>query len=168
MIQLDQFYRTIEGFAILIEKEWCSFGHKFAQVFITLINSRIFWDFLQLKRVGHGQEKPDDAERSPIFVQFIDCVWQLYNQFTNAFEFNVRLLKALIDELYSCRFGTFLYNNERERCDLVGCWMFFFLIFIILKEVKGTTISLWSYILDNKASFTNTKYDSKVKSFDET
>uniref|UniRef100_A0A914GS41 Phosphatidylinositol-3-phosphatase n=1 Tax=Globodera rostochiensis TaxID=31243 RepID=A0A914GS41_GLORO len=129
MLQLDQFYRTIEGFAVLVEKEWCSFGHKFAQ------------------RIGHGQEKPDDAERSPIFVQFIDCVWQLYNQFTAAFEFNVRFLKTLLDELYSCRFGTFLYNNERERHDL---------------EVKLNTVSLWSFILDNKQCFVNSKYDPEA------
>ena len=47
---------------MLIEKEWLSFGHKFHH------------------RVGHGEDKHTDAERSPVFLQFIDCVWQICRQ----------------------------------------------------------------------------------------
>uniref|UniRef100_A0A183ESU8 Myotubularin phosphatase domain-containing protein n=1 Tax=Gongylonema pulchrum TaxID=637853 RepID=A0A183ESU8_9BILA len=30
--------------------------------------------------LGHGEDKHNDSERSPIFVQFIDCVWQIMYQ----------------------------------------------------------------------------------------
>lgn len=50
------------GFEVLIEKEWLSFGHKFNH------------------RVGHGEDKHTDAERSPVFLQFIDCTWQICRQ----------------------------------------------------------------------------------------
>ena len=80
----------------------CAFGHKFAH------------------RIGHGCEKHADSERSPVFLQFIDCVFQLTTQFTNAFQFNSVFLIDLMDQVYSCRFGTFLYNTDKQRVDAVG------------------------------------------------
>ena len=62
MLMLDPYYRTLEGFIVLIEKEWLSFGHKFAH------------------RNGHFEETHSSNDRSPIFLQFIDCVWQVTRQ----------------------------------------------------------------------------------------
>uniref|UniRef100_A0A672Q0W3 phosphatidylinositol-3,5-bisphosphate 3-phosphatase n=1 Tax=Sinocyclocheilus grahami TaxID=75366 RepID=A0A672Q0W3_SINGR len=58
MLMLDSFYRTLRGFQVLLEKEWISFGHKFAS------------------RIGHGDKNHADQDRSPIFLQFIDCILQ--------------------------------------------------------------------------------------------
>uniref|UniRef100_A0A0N4ZNX2 phosphatidylinositol-3,5-bisphosphate 3-phosphatase n=1 Tax=Parastrongyloides trichosuri TaxID=131310 RepID=A0A0N4ZNX2_PARTI len=130
MLMMDSYYRTINGFAILIEKEWCSFGHKFAH------------------RVGHGVDKHSDQERSPIFIQFIDCVWQLYNNFKERFEFNEKYLLFIVDELYTCRFGTFLFNNERERFREHHC--------------QDTTVSIWTHIYSNYEEFVNPSYNHSL------
>ncbi|XP_069374820.1 myotubularin-related protein 1a isoform X6 [Paralichthys olivaceus] len=105
MLMLDSYYRTLRGFQVLVEKEWISFGHKFAA--------------------------------------FIDCVWQMTRQFSAAFEFNELFLITVLDHLYSCLFGTFLYNSEAERID---------------KEVQTKTVSLWSYINSQPEDFTNPFY----------
>lgn len=33
-----------------------------------------------LQRVGHGDKDYANSERSPLFVQFVDCVWQMTRQ----------------------------------------------------------------------------------------
>ena len=60
----------------------------------------------------------DAKEVSPVFTQFVDCVWQLTQQFPTAFQFNERYLLALHDHVYSCQFGTFIGNCEKDRLDL--------------------------------------------------
>lgn len=60
---LDPYYRTIEGFQVLIEKDWINFGHQFA------------------KRLGQGMNNPMSEEKSQIFLQFLDCVTQIMHQF---------------------------------------------------------------------------------------
>jgi len=97
-VLLDPHSRTVQGLCALIAKEWCAFGHKFQS------------------RTGHGDRRADDdKEVSPVFVQWLDCLWQLLVAFPWAFEYTPRLLRALGHHLTSCRFGTFLLDCESER-----------------------------------------------------
>jgi myotubularin-related protein 1/2 len=61
--------------------------------------------------MGHGTDKYSDQDRSPIFLQFIDCVWQIMQQFKNFFEFNELFLMKILENMYTCQYGTFLLVN---------------------------------------------------------
>jgi myotubularin-related protein 1/2 len=70
--------------------------------------------------MGHGVDKHSDQDRSPIFVQFIDCVWQIQQHNEKIFEFNENFLLTILKHVFTCQFGTFLYNSEYEREKHVG------------------------------------------------
>ena len=131
-ICLDPFYRTIRGFQILVEKDWLSFGHKFAdrcghmssEKFFMIStgdgtmaagrgadSAQAFFASVQNKFTPQSHLK----ETSPVFHQFLECVRQLQRQFPSRFEYNEHFLERLHYHLYSCQFGTFLFNCERER-----------------------------------------------------
>jgi len=116
---LDPHYRTLEGFSTLVEKDFLSFGHPFHT------------------RCGHGEGKNeqgggDEGQLSPIFLQFLDCVFQLVNQFPDYFEFNAKYLLLLSEHVYSCRFGTLLCDSEREREVVAG--------------IRQRTFCMWEYL----------------------
>lgn len=111
---VDSHYRTRRGFLEVIEKEWVRPGHKFQD------------------RVAPGKAEDDDDQQAPIFLQFLDCVWQLTRLFPTYFEFNERMLEAIADALFSGRYGTFLGNCERERAS----W-----------NLRERTPSLYAYLL---------------------
>ncbi|XP_049577490.1 myotubularin-related protein 7 isoform X3 [Syngnathus scovelli] len=97
-VLLDPFYRTIKGMMVLIERDWVSFGHKFSH------------------RYAHLDGDPKEV--SPVIDQFLECVWQLSEQFPCAFEFNECFLIAIHTHVYSCHYGTFLGNCQKERKDM--------------------------------------------------
>eukprot|EP01132_Coremiostelium_polycephalum_P007916 gene7916-9742_t len=124
-IMLDPFYRTIIGLEVLIEKEWLSFGHKFSL------------------RLGHLHES--EEERSPIFQQFLDAVFQLVNQFPLLFEYTPTLLLFISEHLFSCKYGTFLHNCEKDR---------------VQDQTKTKTVSIWTDVNSNISTFSNPFYQS--------
>jgi hypothetical protein len=93
--------------------------------------------------MGHGSDKHADQDRSPIFLQFVDCVWQIMQQNARVFEFNERLLLTIVNNMYTCQFGTFLYSNEMDREK---------------HECRQKTMSLWTYINSCRNEFKNPMY----------
>ena len=205
---LDPYYRTLEGFIVLVEKDWLSFGHMFAhrsgflssEKWFTIENERVGGDGNNRQGFGNnnaienallsakgffnkdnssrdsivdsdGELQPYDAatahlrkpatnksskedkpttkvkETSPVFHQFLDATYQLLIQYPTRFEFNERFLRRLFYHLYSCQYGTFLYNNEKERVD---------------NHVQEKTRSVWDYFLSRREQFINPKYEPLI------
>ena len=92
---LEKRFRTIDGFLTLLQKEWSTSATSSMN--------------------GAATRTSASDQRSPVFLLFIDCCFQLIQQFPSAFEFNQDLLLLLLDQLNACRFGTFLENNQRRR-----------------------------------------------------
>ena len=211
---LDPYYRTIEGFIVLVEKDWLSFGHQFSLRSGYMSSEK--WFHIENERIGgentnkpglvgqnsgagqalenallsakgffnkdnksrdsivdsDGELQPYDVgsptpkkaassgkggasdksttkvkETSPVFHQFLDATYQLFYRHPTRFEFNERFLRRLLYHLYSCQYGTFLYNNEKERVDA---------------NVSEKTRSVWDYFLSRKEQFRNDRYDDTI------
>ena len=227
-ICLDPYYRTIEGFMVLIEKDWLSFGHMFRHRTGFLSSEK--WFQIENERISGGNEDPDkpasksseamagaqktienallsakgffsnkqhndsreslaidsDAEApqahdsdsplsskrggaaasptpkdksksattetkvketAPIFHQFLDATYQLMYQHPTRFEFNPRFLRRLLYHLYSCQYGTFLFDNERSRVEA---------------KLSERTRSVWDYFLSRREMWLNPEWDGGV------
>jgi myotubularin-related protein 6/7/8 len=230
-ICLDPYYRTMEGFIVLIEKDWLSYGHMFRHRSGFLGSDK--WFQIENERIGgssHDPDRPDDGanraiaatqetlgkafrsakgffsdkshndsreslnipdsdaepmqnydsdtpnnsqskrnvsgsstpvinnikapkkdalvtkpkETAPIFHQFLDATYQLLHQHPTRFEFSERFLRRLLYHLYSCQYGTFLYDNEQARKDA---------------KISEKTRCVWDYFLSRKEQFKNPDYD---------
>lgn len=201
-LMLDPYYRTIDGFIVLVEKDWLSFGHMFQlrsghmshESWFTvdsdalagstvrpgdndgrgdalenaLASAKRFWS----KNVGTEKDAPTDVEEasvadeakqatapvaedqttrpkdvSPVFHQFLDATYQLLRQHPTRFEFNERFLRRLLYHVYSCQYGTFLFNNERQRHEA---------------RLRERTRSVWAYFLSRRQEFTNDQYEPTI------
>lgn len=113
---LDSDARTIRGFESLIEREWICAGHPFS---------------LRCAHSAYATGAVTGPHESPVFLLFLDCVWQIFQQFPCSFEFTEEFLIFLFEHAYASEFGSFIGNNEKEKYQY---------------EVKARTVSLWSYV----------------------
>ncbi|KAG6180057.1 hypothetical protein E4U36_005148 [Claviceps purpurea] len=190
-IMLDPYFRTIDGFIVLVEKDWLSFGHMFrlrsghlnhedwftvqkdalagskvqpgendgrndalqnvltgARRLFTPNKEDVAADLAAVSEVTPGKVVDDEATApkmvSPVFHQFLDCAYQMVRQSPSRFEYNERFLRRLLYHLYSCQYGTFLYNSEKQRKDA---------------KVSERTSSVWDYFLCRRPEFTNPDFD---------
>ncbi|XP_064207198.1 myotubularin-related protein 11 isoform X1 [Anguilla rostrata] len=94
-VMCDPHCRTMPGFQGLVQKEWVMAGHRF------------------LSRANYHRES--DKEEAPVFLLFLDCVWQLWAQYPSHFQLTGDYLLALHDSVHVPLFSTFLSNCQRER-----------------------------------------------------
>lgn len=200
---LDPYFRTMKGFAVLIEKDWVSFGHRFwdrcghasSEKYFTLAEgygadadnaeddnrrnstdsdedgagegfdaqaaANAFWGFTKQLRAnfqggsdGNSKRGAHLKEISPVFHQFLDCVWQIMRQYPKRFEFNEQWLLDLYDNVFRCQYGNFLYNCESERNGYSDGQS-------SSAPASSRTYSVWDEMLDeaNKSKYLNSRFE---------
>jgi myotubularin-related protein 1/2 len=153
-VQLDPFCRTIIGFEQLLEREWLAFGHRFDHRLGRWSRRSDHHALTAAAQLGtqspkspapkSAQGEPvDRGESSPIFLVFLDCVWQLQQQFPSHFQFNERFLLEIAEHAHSGRFGTFLGNCDFEREVL---------------SVESRTESLWTHLNSQMEQYVNPRF----------
>eukprot|EP00794_Sanderia_malayensis_P018024 gene18024-19829_t len=126
-ILLDPYYRTFDGFKVLVEKDWISFGHRFRD------------------RLG---DPACPNQRSPVFLQFLECVWQIMQQFPDAFEFTSKYILIVAEHTNSGWFGNFLCDSVKERES---------------RNVMRATVSLWAHFDAIRSSLINSTYQETTE-----
>ncbi|KAK6033768.1 hypothetical protein OSTOST_00070, partial [Ostertagia ostertagi] len=131
---LDPDARTIRGFQSLIEREWICAGHPFQ---------------LRNAHSAYAEGAITGSQESPVFLCFLDAVYQIIAQYPLSFEFGEEFLVFLFEHAYASEFGSFLGNSEMMKEEL---------------GVKASTVSLWSYVNNPEIlrSFVNTSYEPRV------
>jgi len=81
---------------------------------------------------------------SKAFHQFLDATYQILHQNPTHFEYNERFLRRLLYHLYSCQYGTFFHNNDKER----HC-----------ARILEHSRSVWDYFIAWRERWIKEKYD---------
>lgn len=108
--------RTIRGLQALIEREWLQAGHPF---------------FSRHKQSCYTPSQNRQKTSGATFALFLDCVYQIFNQFPCSFEYDSNFLVTLFEHSYFSQYGSFLCDSEKQRMEL---------------KVFARTTSLWSHL----------------------
>ena len=127
---IDPFFKTILGYMTLIEKDFLSFGHQF-----------------RARNGYYSKTEYNENQNSPILLQFLDATHQFLVQYPMYFEFNMDFLIFIANNINSGLYGTFLYNNDKER---------------EMKNAKEKTMSIWTEILKDINKYKNPFYEKKT------
>ena len=91
-------------FEALIEREWIQAGYPFVQ---------------RHHRSAMSSAVTRSKENAPTFLLFVDCTWQIMQQFPCSFEFNEGFLLQLARHSYWSQFG-----NSFSSMILIGTFNF--------------------------------------------
>ena len=141
---IDPYFRTMKGFMVLVEEEWIQAGYRFSERSnLSTANSSgsgsttiggISLPGINISSASQGSIFAGSLSQivpvtdAPLFILFLDCVYQAWAQFPTEFEFNQEFMCSLLQHTTSSQFGTFLNNTPKEY-----------------REMRSQSLSLWSY-----------------------
>lgn len=138
-ILMDPNYRTQVGFQALVQREWVMMGHPFQK-------------HNNLIQQGNG-------EMVPVFLLFLDCVWQLLQQFPSSFAFTETYLTSVWDSIHLGLFETFLFDSAYQRTR-------FNVDNRVMRQFRLPPVWSWNlqFSPEDQAMFNNPLYIMKCKS----
>lgn len=86
---------------------------------------------------------------SPVFVQFLDIIYQLIKQYDTQFEYNGKFLLRILKEVTSGKYYEFLLNNDKERNEYLKS---------LKLSVEQEKLISWYNLIEIKDSERNTKF----------
>ena len=103
---------------------------------------------ISLRNGYYSKEEKSENQTSPILLQFLDATHQLLVQYPMYFEFNMKFLLFIANNINSGLYGTFLYDCEKDREK---------------NNAKTKTMSCWTEILNNINIYKNKFYEENSK-----
>ncbi|XP_076105150.1 myotubularin-related protein 10-B-like isoform X7 [Mytilus galloprovincialis] len=138
-ILMDPNFRTQVGFQSLVQREWIMMGHPFQK--------------------HNNLIQQGNSERVPVFLLFLDCVWQLLQQFPSSFAFTETYLTSVWDSVQLGLFESFLFDSPHQRSR-------FNVENRVMRQFRLPPVWSWNvqFSQDDQAVFNNPLYILKCKS----